>query len=508
MPVEHVFVLMLENRSLDHMLGCSAITGTDAESGQSTQLRGLTGQESNQYDGTDYPATCGADWTMPVDPGHGFLDVLEQLCGPHAVYARDGEYPPIDDSGFAANYAKNHGRDPAEIMKCFKPDQLPVLTALATEFAVCDGWCASMPGPTWPNRFFAHGASSSGLDDSPTMKEVLEWMTFDGFEYQNGSIFKRLSSAGRSWRVYAGDFTPQVASLKGIDVFDVWHYARFASDVASTDYAIDYTWIEPSYGHVWSDYTCGTSQHPLDDVTRGERLLKCTYEALRASPLWDTSLLIVTWDEHGGFYDGGGPGRAPRPDDTPPHDYSQHGFTFDVYGVRVPAVVASPLVPQNIIDHRTYDHSSIPKTVEHVFGLESLTARDAAALSAAELATLDSPRDTPETLPEPAVSGDKRCAPVPPCGPGTPMLEALASEAPTEPLPPAASPDEPVDTEPNLPGLVYVAHRRDMAISPPEEQPARQARVREIVTRAHARDYLEEVRQRYLAAGAAGLLPG
>jgi phospholipase C len=333
-------------------------------------------------------------------------------------------------------------------------------------------------------------------------------MTFDGFEYQNGSIFDALSAAGRSWRVYAGDFTPQVASLKGVDVFDVWQYARFASDVASAGYPIDYTWIEPSYGHVWSDYICGTSQHPLDDVTRGERLLKCTYEALRASPLWDTSLLLVTWDEHGGFYDAGRPGNAPPPDDDPPHDYSQHGFTFGQYGVRVPAVVVSPLVPANLIDHRTYDHSSIPKTVEDVFGLGSLTGRDAPALSAAGLATLDSPRDTPETLPEPAVSGSKRCDPVPPCGPSAPMLKALASEAPTEPLPPAANPDEPVDTEPNLPGVLYVAHLRDMAITPPAEQPARQERLREITTRGQARDYLEEVRQRYLAAGAAGLLPG
>ena len=505
MPIEHIFVLMLENRSLDHMLGFSGITGTDAESGQPTQLYGLNGDESNEYDGTTYPVTRGADYVMPVDPGHGFPDVLEQLCGVDAVYVPGKPYPPIDDSGFAANYAKNHGREPGEIMKCFDPAQLPVLTTLATEFAVCDSWFASMPGPTWPNRFFAHGASSSGLDDSPTMLEVLEWMTFDGFEYQHGSIFDSLSKAGRSWRIYAGDLTPQVASVKHIDVFEVWHYGRFASDVASSSYGVDYTWIEPNYGHVWSDYTCGTSQHPLDDVTRGERLLKCTYEALRASPLWDTSLLVVTWDEHGGFYDGGKPLRATPPGDKPPHDYTQHHFAFDQYGVRVPAVVASPLVPRNLIDHRVYDHASIPATIEDLFGLEPLTDRDRAARSTLPLASLPAPRDTPATLPEPADSGSTRCAPVPACGPQTPMLESLAAELPTEPLPPAAEPDAPVDTDPHLPGALYVAHRRDIAMTPPAERPARDARLRSVVTRGDARDYLEEVRQRYLAAGAAGL---
>jgi hypothetical protein len=140
-----------------------------------------------------------------------------------------------------------------------------------------------------------------------------------------------------------------------------------------------------------------------------------------------------------------------------------------------------------------------------VFGLPALTARDADALSTAGLATLDAPRDTPETLPDPAVSGVRRCDPVAPCGPGTDRLEALAREAPTDPLPPASQPDEPVDTEPYLPGALYVAYRRDIAVTPEAERPAREARLRAIRTRGEARDYLEEVRQRYLAAGATRL---
>jgi phospholipase C len=165
--------------------------------------------------------------------------------------------------------------------------------------------------------------------------------------------------------------------------------------------------------------------------------------------------------------------------------------------------VASPLVPRNLIDHRVYDHASIPATIEDLFGLEPLTDRDRAARSTLPLASLPAPRDTPATLPEPADSGSTRCAPVPACGPRAPMLNALAEELATEPLPPAAEPDAPVDTDPHLPGALYVAHLRDAAMTPPAERPAREARLRSIVTRADARDHLEEVRQRYLAAGVA-----
>jgi phospholipase C len=498
--IQHVFVLMLENRSFDHMLGFSGITGTDAQTRAPTKVDGLTGEESNTYDGTPYRVSYPADWKMPTGPGHEFLDVLEQLAGVGATYPPGGPYPAINDSGYAANYVKNHGADPTELMKCYSPDQLPVLTTLAEEFAVCDSWCASMPGPTWPNRFFAHGASSSGLDDSPTATEVFEWMTFDGFRYQHGSIFDLLGAHDRTWRIYAGDLFPQVGALHGIDVlWDITPYADFAGDVVSDDYTTAYTWIEPNYGHITSDYTCGTSQHPLDDVTRGERLIKCTYEALRASPLWAKSLLVITWDEHGGFYDHGIPPRAVPPGDTPPRDYSTHGFAFDQLGPRVPAVVVSPLVARNTIDHRVYDHSSIPKTVEDVFGLASLTNRDAAARSASGLATLDSPRiDTPETLPDPADSCATGCPPVPPCGPQAHTALAMDPRL-AEEVPPATRPEEPIDGEPNLPGVLYVAHLRDIAVTPPPERPAREARFEAVRTRGEARDYLEEVRRRSLA---------
>jgi phospholipase C len=249
MPVTNIFVLMLENRSFDHMLGFSGLTGTDAVTGQQTALNGLTGTESNGYRGQPYPVTAGADETMPVDPGHEFLDVLEQLCGTNAAYPPDGTYPPMDNSGFVSDYAFSHtkgeGNAPGnfgEIMKCFSPDQLPVLTALARAFAVCDNWYASIPGPTWPNRLFACAASSSGLDHSPTSGEILTWETVDGFSFAQGSIFDALQRhSPTGWRVFAGDNFPFAAALKNIHLGDISHFDQFAASVASANYPWLYT---------------------------------------------------------------------------------------------------------------------------------------------------------------------------------------------------------------------------------------------------------------------------
>jgi phospholipase C len=412
----NLFVLMLENRSFDHMLGFSGITGFDAETGTQTAVRGLMGTESNSYRGQVYAVSRGADETMPVDPGHEFLDVLEELSGTNAAYSPGQAYPAIDNSGFVSDYALSHTKDEGdapgdygEILSCFAPEQLPILNALAREFAVCDNWHASMPGPTWPNRLFSVAASSDGLDHSPTTAEILTWETVDGIEFKNGTIFDALKrKSPNGFRIYSGDDFPLVASLKGITLVDIHKYDRFAADVANADYCWLLTWIEPNYGDTASGtFKGGNSQHPMDGVTPGEALIKATYEAIRNSPHWNSSLLIITWDEHGGFFDHAAPPAAIPPGDTAPlSKYNQYGFTFDQYGVRLPAIIVSPHIRKNVIDHRLYDHSSIPATVEEAFDVPALTARDKAANSATALLNLADPRtDTPATLPATAAPG-------------------------------------------------------------------------------------------------------
>jgi phospholipase C len=490
--VKNVFVLMLENRSFDHMLGFSGISGTDAETGQPTKINGLQGTESNSYQGQPYQVVPSADDTMPIDPGHEFPDVVTQLCGTNAAYPLGGPYPPIDNSGFVADYAKSpsafqgEGNAPnnfGQIMKCFAPEQLPVLNALAQAFAVCDNWHASIPGPTWPNRLFACGASSAGLDHSPTTAEIVTWETVDGFVLPKGSIFDALrqKSPNDGWRIYSGDHFPMAAALKGIEVLEIGSLNDFTREIASSVYPWLYTWIEPNYGDtLHNTYRGGNSQHPLDDVTPGEVLIKTVYEAIRNSPHWDTSLLIVTWDEHGGFYDHVQPPEAVSPGDTSVGDkFNQYHFPFDRYGVRVPSVIVSPLIPANIIDHRLYDHSSIPKAVETVFGLPPLTERDKVASDPNDLLRLMTARqNAPERLPNAAM----------------PTMPKTAVAAPAS--------GSTVDHG-NLPALLHIAMRADIATSSPAYKHAILTRVQSIQTRGQAAQYIQEVQSKLQVAKAA-----
>jgi phospholipase C len=492
--IEHVFVLMLENRSFDHMLGFSNIHGTDADTQQPTAVRGLTGTESSVYHGHTYTVQRGAANVMAADPGHEFEDVLTQMCGEGATYASGGAYPTVTNAGYVAAFAKGGAADPSAVMACYTPEQLPVLNALAREFAVCDNWCASLPGPTWPNRMFAFAASSAGLDHSPSDSDIARWELAPGggFEFPHGNIFQALARAGRKYRIYAGDHFPMAAALKGISIVSsIREYEHFDHDVHDPAYDASFTFIEPSYD-VFNDYRDGTSQHPLGNVVRGEALIKLTYESIRKSPLWPSSVLIVTWDEHGGFYDHAVPQRQPHavaPEDTQPgSEFNQHGFTFEQFGPRVPAIVVSPLIPRNLIDHRPYDHSSIPATIERVFGLDALTRRDAVAGGVNILASLSAARtDAPMTLPA-----------APP--------EAMARVVATHRVADAAiaRPAASVNGG-NLPAILASAVRQDMELSTPAERAAIEARVRTIKTREQAREYMEQVEEKIRTRRAAAV---
>jgi phospholipase C len=487
--IQHVFVLMLENRSFDHMLGFSGLTGTDASTGAATKINGLTGAESNTFNSQPFAVSPGAPDRMPADPGHEFANVLLQLCGPGASYTPGGAYPAINNSGYVASYAAGGGgSSPGVIMNCYSATQLPVLHALAAEFVVCDNWHASLPGPTWPNRMFLHAASSSGLDHSPSIAEIAEWETIAGFSFANGTIFDALQKQGITRRLYGGDDFPMVSALKGIHLSDIRHFSQFADDLSQPAYPFSYVFIEPSYD-VANDYKNGTSQHPLADVNRGEAFIKATYEAIRGSAFWESSLLIITWDEHGGFFDHAIPPDAVAPGDTALNSsHNMNGFTFEKYGPRVPALVISPLIPRNLIDHRLYDHASVPKTLEALFGLNALTKRDAAANALTSLLTLAAPRnDAPSQLPEVA---SREVAP---------LAAAMASAAAT------VSVSRPADSadDGNLPGIVQAALRQDLAVSPQSDRPTIIARVRSIKTRADAVQYLNEVRQKVAPARAA-----
>jgi len=482
--IKHVFVLMLENRSFDQMLGFSRLEGLDAHTGQPTSIEGLDPARdwNSGPDGKPVPVSFPADWAMTHDPGHEFPDVQEQLCGSNGVY------PHINNSGFARNYARVDPAHPGEIMKCYAPEQLPVITTLAREFAVCDHWFSSLPGPTWPNRFFIHAASSGGLDHSPSTANIASSILINGYKFENDTIFERLDDEGISWTIYKGDAFPQALAINGMTLRlaqgRFHNFEDFSEHVQDPNYSISYAFIEPDY-HVAADFVGGNSQHPKDDVTRGEALLKQVYEAIRTSPHWESSVLIVTYDEHGGFYDHVPPPRTVAPGDaTTDPENNRYSFDFTQLGVRVPAIIISPLIPRGTIDHSVYDHTSALATIEHIFGLLPLTKRDAQANPLNHLFSLAAPRtDAPMTLPTPAQSGIAYA--------DEPEESTAARQVAANPVKAAEPPD------PSVQGFLHVAYLRDRQASPQPEQEQRTARyLNAASTRADAKSYLTEVRQK------------
>jgi phospholipase C len=361
-----VVVIAFENRSFDHMLGFAPPGGK------------LTGQESNPVD----PATPSSERVLvnqlapPItgaDPSHSFEGVREQLFG-----ASLGQPDPAPMNGFVSNYIKDVGGDIAKgkaIMECYAPQSLPILTGLARHFCVCTRWFASVPGPTWPNRFYMHAATSRGL------------VTNDPLDAGALSIYDKLDGK-QSWRIYAGD-VPQCLSIERLAArFVVDHLkpqadrhfqplAQYFKDLQAGTLPA-YSFIEPQYFD--TPFGRASDEHPPHDVRLGEALLGHVYNALRQSSYWQNSVLLVLFDEHGGFFDSiPPPTGVVAPDDLVS---VQPVFDFKRLGVRVPAVLVSPLVQPGSVDATQYDHASIPATVNAVFGLGAnhfLTRRDAAA---------------------------------------------------------------------------------------------------------------------------------
>jgi phospholipase C len=389
MEIKHLFVLMMENRSFDHLLGFSNLEGISPPDPK----WGMT------PDAPDRP---------PLDPLHEFEDVKAQIAGdpPMSGFSKQSSYWNVSRQGFSGN-------------------ALPVLTMLARKYCLFDNWYASMPGPTWPNRFFVHAASSGGLDNSPSGATSVAAETIDSlsFTFQHGTLYERLAASGRTWRIYHDDFFPQVLAIKHmVDPFrrNTANFSwlrrgsdEFFVDDLSNNYGVDYTFIEPNYG-LLNGSEHSNCQHPKGAMSAGEAFIKYIYESIRNSPVWPQSLLIVTYDEHGGFFDA-----QPPPPGTAPGDDARNqkraknpqGFAFDKLGVRVPTIAVSPWIAagtlgSKLFPNKVFDHSAIVHTAMDLFGVAgSLTARDAAATSLRGACSLTNPRihplDAPMNLPTP-----------------------------------------------------------------------------------------------------------
>lgn len=377
-PIEHVVFLMLENRSFDHMLGYLKNLNSDIEG----CVKGLPGC-SNPVDPTDPNSEIvDVDDTavyVQVSPDHSIHGTTSQIYG---VNSDAGE---AKMNGFISSYTSTTKTtaDGKTIMKNFSPDHVPVIANITMEFAHIDGWYSGVPGPTMPNRAFAASATSHGMGVND-VETIVKGMP-------QGTFFGQLRDMGLDYRVYF-ELIPTVLQFKEMRRKDAreryFGMKQFFQDVSDNNLP-EVTWLEPRY---YSTPNYGADdQHPDHDVGLGEELISKVYETLRASDLWEKSALIITYDEHGGFFDHVAPPTGvPSPDGLVSED---ENFDFTRLGVRVPFVVASPWVKKGHVIHAPpkgepqFEHSSIPATLIHkLFAPKPahkqpgyLTNRDAAA---------------------------------------------------------------------------------------------------------------------------------
>jgi phospholipase C len=379
--LKHIVVLMLENRSFDHMIGWL----------QTPQYRidGLDGTQLNRDStGEPVPATRDAAYSGDYDPdvAHDFLNVTEQIFGTKTL-------PPAGApamSGFVTDYGEVSGKVSKShtVMKCFDPKKVPVLTTLAQNYALCTRWFSSVPGPTLPNRAYAHAASSVGHVD----------MTINWWK-ESKTIYELLVDNRHTAKIYYTDATMALTFGGLLDrqsLFFEPDFDQFFRDCKSNNLP-DYCFLEPRYNAGGGDDpTEPSDQHPDHDVEAGEQLIHDVFSAITSNPdTWNSTLLVIVYDEHGGLFD-----HIPPPAATPPDNIQSVDppFAFDRLGVRVPAVLVSPYIQAGtVVSDTVFDHSSLAATARKVFlgaGWENtfLTQRDRVANTFEGVLTLEQPR--------------------------------------------------------------------------------------------------------------------
>ena len=357
--LKHIVVLMMENRSFDHMLG--------ALKAANPQIDGLNGDETNpDADGNDVPVKPLADYRDQLvhDPDHHFLGTDLQI-----FEGQTGDGRAANMKGFVKSYltqTKNDINLAKEIMYYFQPEKLPVLTTLAQEFAVFNSWFSSIPGPTICNRAFAHYGTSFG--------QVGMSIFYIGKDIE--SIYSRLLDANHTAKIYYYDqksSTMEIVNLLQHQSEVFGSFSQFISD-CKLGQLPDYSFIEPCYNDhqgPGGGEILASDQHPTHDVHEGERFIGTVYNAIRNNDsLWATTALLVVYDEHGGLYDHVVPPACTPGDFTakPTDTGTGMSFAFDRLGVRVPAILVSPYVPKGtVVSGRVFEHACIPNTVTKFF---------------------------------------------------------------------------------------------------------------------------------------------
>lgn len=433
--IEHIIVLMLENRSFDNLFGWLYDPANEPPFNQipPENFAGVYGKNlSNpRPNGTVVPVGKGADPTAPFpDPGEPFQDVYAQIYGQKTTLYANAviKEPPrtCNMQGFLYNYAlrKQGNEGNADIiMNCFIPSTIPVISSLAYHYGLCDHWFSSIPSQTICNRSFVTAGTSSGYVNNDGADGVL-------FINDTPTIFNLLSDAGKTWKVYCGGWT--ITSLVLLTQRKVWEFALqpgcfehitdFLEDAAKPGGLPAYSFIEPNY---MDSVVHGpeNDMHPeshafqlfgRSNVEQGEKLVYEIYSAIRNSPDWEKILLLILFDEHGGCYDHVCPPTAKEcpfaisPDGVviPPTTPGGTGFNFDRLGVRIPAVIVSAYTPPATILNTTFDHTSALSTVVNCFKLPSgkVGRRQQNSPDVSEALVLGNPRQDRPPVPMPTAA--------------------------------------------------------------------------------------------------------
>ena len=371
--IEHVVLLMMENHSFDQMLGSLDAVHTDLDG-----IRNAADKTNDDGQGNTYRPRPTEEKQVLLDPHHDHPAVLRQIADGNGGFVRafTGAYPTstTDERQFVMGY--------------YPLDYLPALHTLGRHFTVCDRWFSALPGPTWPNRFFALTGTSMGEVAMPSGLGTLEEKWFA--EQSQDTIFDRLDEAGRTWRVYYNDFPCSLllAHQRRAENLANYHQINeFFKNAAGDETQFPaFAFIEPRY------FGAGQNDdHPPHNTMKAEKLIADTYNALRSNPaLWAKTLLVVAYDEHGGFYDHVVPPATVAPDDH------VTAYDFTQLGVRVPAILISPWCDAGA-HHTPFDHTSVLKYLCDKWGMPPLGERTRAANSIAAAI-----RPTPRTDDTPA----------------------------------------------------------------------------------------------------------
>jgi phospholipase C len=299
---------------------------------------------------------------------------------------------------------------------------IPFCYGLAKAFPVCDRYFCSTLAQTYPNRRFLIAGTASGVVTTSASN-------LDKFRPANGTILDRLHAHGISWRNYYTDLPGVAVILKNTSLYpqNLSPIAQFYKDAAAGSLPA-VSFVDPRFGDGAATFGGPTllaeSEEDPDDIAYGENFVAKVVNAVFQSPNWKNTMLIYTYDEHGGYYDHVPPPRAVKPDNVPPGADSP-GITgaYDRLGFRVPTVIVSPFARRNYVSHHVHDHTSIMKLIETKWNLGALTYRDANASNLLDSLDLEGPPAfaEPPTLPAPSKLGT--------CKPGTPG----------GPIPPAAA---------------------------------------------------------------------